>query len=170
MRKKIVRDFAKWTAISALRSGSPLKSGKKIDKLIEMHANLPFLFNRTHPINQNQFDKWHEKAVCAFLENEPALRSRNQVGWAAKIINVYLKTRVYVAKEGRDGLIAAIHPPIDTDLQERLKKEFPRHSWRPMTITSIQSYQGDYIPFIKECRSVADEKRCLPIEVEYYWR
>jgi hypothetical protein len=38
------------------------------------------------------------------------------IGWAVKLINVYLKTLVYLAREGRSGLIESIHPPIDNEL------------------------------------------------------
>ena len=39
-----------------------------------------------------------------------------------------------------------------------------------MTIKSIQSYQDDYMPFVRECRSLAEEVGCLLIEVEWYWQ
>lgn len=165
-RKKIVHDFAKWTALSALRSGSPIKSGERIYKLIEKHGNMTVLFDPTRAISETEFDRWHEKTVLAFCKAEPAL----PVGWAAKIVNIYLKTRVYLAREGRKGLVSVIHPPIDTALQKALSKHFPLRPWRKMTIKSILSYHDDYMPFIKECRSLAKEEGCLPIELEWYWQ
>lgn len=165
-RSKIVHDFAKWTALSALRSGSPLKSATRVYDLIERHADLAALFSTSHPIDETEFDRWHEKTVLAFCKAEPVI----PVGWAAKIVNVYLKARVYLASEGRKGLVSVIHPPIDTGLQTGLKKNFPHRPWRKMTIKSIQSYQDDYMPFIRECRSLAEEVKCLPIEVEWYWQ
>jgi hypothetical protein len=83
---------------------------------------------------------------------------------ADKIINVYLKTSVYLAGEGRKGLVSVIHPPIDTRLLKGLKKNFPHRPWKIKRIKSIQSYQDDYFPFIQECRSLAKEKGFLPIE------
>jgi hypothetical protein len=165
-RTKIVHDFAKWTALSALRSSSPLKSGKQVYALIENHADLAALFAPDPAIDETEFDRWHEETVSAFCEAEPGL----PVGWAAKIINVYLKTRVYIAGEGREGLVMAIHPPIDTSLQQELKRSFPDRPWRKLTITGIRSYQDDYMPFVKECRSLAQEVGCLPIEIEWYWQ
>src|SRR6266852_6245253 len=125
-RKKIVHDFAKWTALSALRSGSPLKSGEKVYHLIETHADLTALFDTTCAIDETEFDRWHEKTVLAFCKAEPDL----PVGWAAKIVNVYLKTRAYLAGEGRKGLVSVIHPPIDYGLQQGLKKKFPHRPWK----------------------------------------
>ena len=169
-RKRIVHDFAKWTALSALRSGSPLKSAKQVYGLIENHADLILLFDAPRAITESDFDRWHEQTVHKFVDVEPALNRTNQVGWAAKIINVYLKTRVYLAGEGRKGLVSAIHPPIDNGLLTGLKKVFPLRPWRIKRIKNIQSYHEDYFPFIEECRRLAKEERCLPIELEFYWR
>src|SRR5260370_39835982 len=104
-RRKIVHEYAKWAAVSGLRSGSPVKSGKRVYDLIEKHGDLTALFDRPRVIDETEFDCWHEKTVLAFCKVEPAL----PVGWAAKIVNVYLKTRVYLAGEGRTGLVSAIH-------------------------------------------------------------
>jgi hypothetical protein len=165
-RKKIVHDFAKWTALSALRSGSPLKSGARVYGLIETHADLAVLFDLTRAIDETEFDGWHEMTIRAFRKAEPDL----PVGWAAKIVNVYLKTRVYLAGDGRKGLVSVIHPPIDYGLQRGLKKRFPPRSWKIKRIKDIRSYQDDYLPFIQDCRSLAKEERCPLIELEFYWR
>lgn len=45
-RKKIVHDFAKWAALTALRSGSPPKSRKQVYDLIENQGNLTALLTR----------------------------------------------------------------------------------------------------------------------------
>jgi hypothetical protein len=165
-RGRIVHEFAKWTALSALRSGSPIKTGKLVYDLIDNHADLAGLFAHDTRINAAEFDNWHEETVLAFCKAQPML----PVGWAAKIVNVYLKTRAYLAGEGREGLVGVIHPPIDTSLQAGLKKMFPHRPWRKMTIKSIRSYKGDYLPFIEECRSLAQEESCLLIEIEWYWQ
>jgi hypothetical protein len=169
-RKRIVHDFAKWTALSALRSGSPLKSAKQVYGLIENHADLIQLFDAPRAITESEFDRWHEQAVHTFVDAEPALRRTSQVGWAAKIINVYLKTRVYLAGEGRKGLMSVIHPPIDSGLLKGLRKKFLLPPWKIKSIKGIQSYQDDYLPFIEECRSLAKKEGCLLIELEFYWR
>lgn len=169
-RTKIVHDFAKWTALSALRSGSPVKSGKQIYNLMENHADLKVLFEPARAIDQVEFDRWHEKTILKFCEKEGAFKSPPQVGWAAKIINVYLKTRVYLAGEGRKGLVSLIHPPIDGGLAKGLKMHFPKRPWKFKSIKGIRSYQRDYFPFIQECRSLAEKEGCFPIELEFYWQ
>jgi hypothetical protein len=165
-RKRIVHDFAKWTALSALRSGSPIKSGEEIYNLLDHHADLTALFDRAGAIDEAEFDRWHEKAILASCEAEPDL----PVGWAAKIVNVYLKTRVYLAGEGRKGLVSVIHAPIDYELQRGLKKAFPNRPWKIKRIKDIRSYKDDYLPFIRDFRSLAKEEGCPPIELEFYWR
>lgn len=165
-RPKIVHDFAKWTALSALRSGSPLKHADRVYGLIDDHADLPVLFDVPDKIDEAEFDHWHEETIHAFCKAEPDL----PVGWAAKIINVYLKTRVYLAGEGREGLTATIHPPIDYGLQRGLRKEFGKRPWEIMRIKDIRSYDEDYRPFIRDCRTLAKKNGCLLIELEFYWR
>jgi hypothetical protein len=61
------------------------------------------------PINRSTFDARHARAVREMIEREPRLN----VGWATKIINVYLKTRAYIGAQGRHHLKEMIHPPID---------------------------------------------------------
>ena len=169
-RKRIVHDFAKWTALSALRSGSPLKRAERVYGLIECHADLPVLFDTTRAIDETEFDRWHENAVIDFVAADPALKMSSQVGWAAKIINVYLKTRVYLAGEERKGLVSVIHPPIDFGLQQGLKKKFRHRPWKIRRIKEFRSYQDDYLPFIQDCRFLAKEEQCPLIELEFYWR
>jgi hypothetical protein len=164
-RRKIVHDFAKWTALSALRSGAPLKTGNRVYSLIDK-ANLAVLFDSNRAVDDTEFDRWHEKTVLAFCGAEPTL----SVGWAAKLVNVYLKTRVYLAGEGRKGLVSVIHPPIDYGLQHGLKKKYPNRPWKIKRIKDFRSYQADYLPFIQDCRSLARKEGCLLIELEYYWR
>lgn len=171
IRAKIVDDFAKWTALSALRSGAPIKSKEAIYRLLDKAANHQALFDSTlGPISQEQFDQWHEAAVLRLCEAETGLKEKSQIGWAAKIINVYLKTRVYVACDGREGLALAIHPPIDNGLVQGLKKNFRDRAWAIRSIKGITSYHDHYMPFIRECRQVAKDKDCLLIEVEFYWQ
>ena len=43
------------------------------------------------------------------------------VGWAAKLLNVYLKTAVYIGSLGPRELVAHLHPPIDGGLWSGLE-------------------------------------------------
>jgi hypothetical protein len=92
------------------------------------------------------------------------------VGWAAKIVNVYLKRSAYLAGEIREGLVSAIHPPIDFGLQQGSTKKFPHRPWKIKRIKEFRSYQDDYLLFIQDCRPLAKKERCSLIELEFYWR
>src|SRR5678815_4454595 len=121
VRKAIIATYAEWTAMSALRSGAPIKSRRDVYTALR-RVNIDFLFTKAlGPINRKTFDKWHANAVQGMVERDPRLT----VGWATKIINVYLKTRVYIGAQGRHHLKEMIHPPIDAGLWLGLKRRFP---------------------------------------------
>jgi hypothetical protein len=100
VRKAIIATYAEWTAMSALRSGAPIKSRRDVYTALR-GVDFGVLFeDALGPINRATFDAWHADAVRAMMKREPRLT----VGWAAKIINVYLKTRVYIGAQGRHNL------------------------------------------------------------------
>src|SRR6266850_2066877 len=122
------------------------------------------------PINRTTFDAWHANAVEAMIDREPRLT----VGWATKILNVYLKTRVYIGSQGRHHLKEMIHPPIDAGLWLGLERRFPNrpdildrtHCVR--RIKDIVDYEC-YHRIIDGCRSAAKTLDCELIEVEQLW-
>lgn len=170
VRKTIIATYAEWTAMSALRSGAPIKSRRDVYTTLR-GVNFLVLFNDDlGPINRATFDAWHADAVTAMIEREPRLT----VGWATKIINVYLKTRVYIGAQGRPHLNEMIHPPIDAGLWLGLKRHFPN---RPdilkrtncvRRIKDIVDYEC-YLRIIDGCRAAAKELGCELVEVEQLW-
>lgn len=92
-----------------------MKSGADIYGLIRQVPFEQLLDRASPPISRPEFDKWHRAATLALTDANPKLC----VGWAAKIINVYLKTSVYVGGMGRAGLATLIHPPIDGGLWKK---------------------------------------------------
>src|SRR5262249_12348004 len=120
VRKAIIATYAEWTAMSALRSGAPIKSRRDVYTALR-GVDFEVLFDEAlGPINRSTFDAWHAEAVQDMLLREPRLT----VGWAAKIINVYLKTRAYIGAQGRHHLKEMIHPPIDAGLWLGLQRRF----------------------------------------------
>jgi len=101
--------------------------------------------------------------------------NRLPIGWAVKLINIYLKTRVYIAREGRDGLIKCIHPPIDNGLWNGIMGEYgnePTIINKPhsvSTIKDIYTYEI-YKNIIEGCCLVAERRRCLLIDIEELWQ
>jgi hypothetical protein len=170
VRKAIIATYAEWTAMSALRSGAPIKSRREVYTAIR-GVDFAVLFdNALGPINRTTFDAWHAHAVQEMIKHEPRLT----VGWATKIINVYLKTRVYIGAQGRHHLKEMIHPPIDAGLWLGLKRRFadrPDILERTNCVSRIKDivdYEC-YRRIIDGCRVAARALNCELIEVEQLW-
>nr|MBA3560844.1 hypothetical protein [Gemmatimonadaceae bacterium] len=108
------------------------------------------------------------------VEDLLACERRLNVGWAAKILNVYLKTRCYVGAEGRHDLSKAIHPPIDGGLWLGLKRHFGERSDildRSNCVERIKDINeyDCYERIIDGCRDAATELGCKLIEVDHLW-
>lgn len=170
IRAPIISTYAHWTALSALRSGSPVKSRAQVYGLLKVVPFDRLLEPSNRPIKEAEFASWHHDAVLGLCERESPLC----VGWAAKLVNVYLKTYVYVGGLGRPGLVSAIHPPIDGGLWAGVKKRFherPDILAKTHVVHRIRDI-GDYPTYttiIAGFRAVAEELGCLLIEVEQLW-
>ena len=171
-RRKIILDYAKWTALSALRSGATVKSRKDIYRLLDT-VNFGVVLGSSGEISALEFDAWHEKETKALSDRQskPPL----QIGWSAKLINVYLKTAAYVGELGRQGLRNVLHPPIDGGLRDGFEQHFGKDSdtftktFRVKTIKGITDY-SIYREIIDGCEEAAKELGCLLIEVEQLWQ
>ena len=65
VRTAIIATYAEWTAMSALRSGAPIKSRRDVYTALR-GVDFPVLFdNELGPINRATFDAWHASAVKA---------------------------------------------------------------------------------------------------------
>jgi hypothetical protein len=170
VRTQIVSTYAEWTALSALRSGSLVKSRQSVYRAIRGLDFSSLFDSGLGPFHQPEFDSWHRDTVEKLQEREPRLN----VGWAAKIVNVYLKTRVYVGGQGRLNLAELIHPPIDAGLWKGLKRRFQDHpeilvqTHRVNRIKSIDTYEC-YRSIVDGCRAAAKLLSCKLIEVEQLW-
>jgi hypothetical protein len=170
VREGIVRTFAAWTALSALRSGAPIKSREDVYRLIRRGYFKQIADTTLGPLSALEFDAWHEHTCAAMLAEE----ARLQVGWTATILNVYLKTYAYVGGLGRSGLVDVIHPPIDTGLWLGLARRFVDrpdildHTNCVKRIKHINDY-ACYRRIIDGCRLAAAALGCRLVEVEQLW-
>jgi hypothetical protein len=163
VRKAIIATYAEWTAMSALRSGAPIKSRRDVYTALR-EVDFAVLFaDALGPINRTTFDAWHADAIKAMIEREPRLT----VGWATKIINVYLKTRVYIGAQGRHHLREMIHPGLWLGLERRFLNR-PDILERTHCVRRIKDIV-DYECIIDGCRAVATVLKCELIEVEQLW-
>jgi hypothetical protein len=169
VRFKIIDTYSRWTAFSATRSGCPLKSRNDIYPLLaKVDFNSILLTNKE--IAKEDFNKWHEdnaiKMHCS--------RNEMPMGWTTKIINVYLKTMVYVGQFGRPQLINYIHPPIDNGLWDGLKPSYRKDKliaekiFSKRLIKDIQTYE-EYKVIIGGFELIAEKQGCFLIEVEQFW-
>ncbi len=146
-----------------------VKSRKGVYSLLDAVAFDDVLRSET-PISVDDFEKWHEAQTLALCARPPAV----PVGWAVKIINVYLKTAVYVGQLGGEELRAAIHPPIDAGLKKGLRTRFPnqlpllKQICRVRRIKDITEYKT-YRDIIDGCKELAKVANCSLIEVEQFW-
>lgn len=169
-KAQIIAQYAEWTALSALRSGAPIKSRRDVYTAIRC-IDFARLFDKSHgPIAAREFNAWHAQAVADLIEIDPRLT----IGWAAKIVNVYLKTRCYIGAQGRHHLSEAIHPPIDAGLWLGLRRRFanrPDILERSNCVTRIKDITeySCYERIIDGCRAAAREMACRLIEVEQLW-
>lgn len=109
--------------------------------------------------------------------SEEELKKPLPLGWAVKMINMYLKSRVYIAQEKvRPGLMSVIHPPIDSYLWEGIKNRYRKDSeiisktHLVEKIQDIDDYENKYMEIIKGLKMVAKSESCLLIEVEQFWQ
>jgi hypothetical protein len=171
-RKQILKSYAEWTVLSALRSGAPIKSKKNVYPLINKINFTEVLDRSKGPITHDQFESWHkdalETAICANS------KLKGQYGWAAKIINIYLKTYCYIGDGGRVGIRECLHPPIDSGLWKGVKRKFPKQQnilEKSHAVTSISSITTHdiYLKLISGFREASKEMNCSLIEIEQLW-
>ena len=167
-RHKIIDNFALWTAVSAAPRRSGLRKNEEICPALEKVDFQQVLCNE-RPIDKQEFDQWHEAQVQRFREE-----AKCSVGWAAKIINVYLKTQCYVGGRGRKGLDEVIHPPFDRVMIGTLKKKYPEFNGllggrnRGFSLTGVERYFR-YQQIIELLASIARRERCKLIEMGQHW-
>ncbi|MCK6380303.1 MAG: hypothetical protein L6Q54_03510 [Leptospiraceae bacterium] len=171
IREKIIIQYSNWTAFSATRSGCPMKSRKTIYPLLEKVNFLEIM--KGNEIQADEFDKWHEKSVKLISRESGNVLS---IGWSAKLINVFLKTAIYVGNLGRKNLIQLIHPPIDQGLWDGISEyllpknsEILKKNHIVTKIKDIQDYKT-YKVIIDGFSELAKQENCLLFEVEQFWK
>ena len=122
-------------------------------------------------IETDEFDKWHKTSVDKVRRKYPGLK--DEYGWVAKLINVYLKTYVYIGGGGRKNLVKLIHPAVDGGLWKGIKEKYPSRNDilskthcvdRINQITNRRIYNR----IIEGFRSISTENGCYLIEVEQF--
>lgn len=174
----VIHSFARWAAASATRQGCPVR-GRALYPYLD---NVPLheILSGERPIFPEEFANWHRRAVEALAIQPPG--NPIGIGWAAKLVNLILKVRVYIGSEGRDGLRKCLHPPIDNQLIQAIRQKYPLQGPegginivlrdkidRFISIVGIDSYDT-YLEIIDGLREVARRENCAELcEVESLW-
>ena len=168
-RKKIIRNFAFWAAMSSARmaqdkNGKPTCRGKNLYKALEK-ADLEKKLDNLYSGKVTDFNEWHRDTAKAIGEKI------NSFGWAAKLLNLILKIEVYIGGLGDKKLASLIHPPLDNKLINEIIKKF--HNFNkiesikkalPIRDVGENTYYNEIIPALKE---VAGKSKF--IELEKLW-
>ncbi|WP_423205364.1 hypothetical protein PGC34_11015 [Pseudomonas kribbensis] len=171
-RDKIIKSYAEWTVLSALRSGSPIKSRVDVYGILKKIDFSDILDKSRDPITREEFENWHKETL--FTLTTTCEKLKHQFGWAAKIINIYLKTYCYIGDGGRINVRECLHPPIDSGLWKGIKRKYKNthhifedtHSKE--TIKEITTHES-YLRIITGLRKVSLDRKCCLIEVEELW-
>ena len=166
-RRKMILDYAKWTARSATRNFGKDYVYRLLDEVAFDDVLQPNV-----AISVSEFNAWHRRETEALC----ARASDLSIGWGAKLINVYLKTAAYVGDLGSKGIRGGLHPPIDTYLWKGLRKHFKKHpniidnACCVNAIKDIEDYDQTYLKIIKGCNEAAGKLNWLLIEVDQLWQ
>ena len=171
-RSAILSAYSRWTVLSALRSRAAAKAKKDLYSLLRDDLFTDVLdASRVH-ICAREFEEWHTASLRWLMSRDKRLSG--QYGWAAKILNVYLKTYAYVGDGGRANLRSVLHPPIDDVVWRGVARQF-RHRQDVLnltdcvtTIATITTHDL-YLTIVSCLRVVASELCCSLIEVEQLW-
>lgn len=174
--KEIIAHFARWVSASAARQGPHELRGKKsyqyVDtiKLIEITAP-------KKSVSSEEFATWHKRTVESLSQ-----RAHVPIGWAAKIVNMVAKVRIYLAKEGHPSLRKLIHPPLDNQLIDEIvrvcrrskdkrinSKETIRLIRQAKPIKGIKTYK-QYTEVITGLQLVASHRGHSLFELELLWK
>ena len=195
-RDKIMHEFAKWTAFKSKRGTDAPGKEPEIFPALDSVDWCTVLQESRGPITSAEFNCWHKSEAESLAKRVIETVSKRlpqpqfSIGWAAKLINVYLKTRCYVGNDGREGIRDVMHPPIDNILVKQLKKEavcllHTETIERPPeiasklyivleplgnfgTIRNIETYE-QYHKIIQACGVIAYFKKFPLFELERFW-
>ncbi|MCE2501136.1 MAG: hypothetical protein J4G13_09770 [Dehalococcoidia bacterium] len=171
---QIADRFGHWTAQSAMRGWSQ----ENVDCALGQLDFDPLFDTELGRIEKENFDRWHANAIqniqrLELKDNNGNPKGTMPLGWAAKMIAMYLKTTCYLAGFGRENLDNVIHPPIDNNLVRNLKNEFKGH---PQLVQGLRAFGGigglsvvAYYACIESCKRIADQRACNLIEVDQFW-
>ncbi len=167
-------NYAAWCAATAARRGLPKGNGPLVSALEA--SDLPALLNGPPdlwPATDTDFAASHSdwcQQVMAIVDKALGADGACSFGRAAKLVAIYIKTRVVVGDLAANPFARVAHPPIDRILLQNLASDpqFPVHVrqlWRGTTWTTLS--EAEYAVVIESLRMVVGEEPWWTIE--QYW-
>ena len=166
-RGEIVLDFARWVAYCSVAG---VAGEGEVYAALDRVDFSPLFDIERGVVSAAEFAAWHRTSTENASRASPSLNA----GYAAKMINEYLKTRCYVGGFGRDGLADVIHPPIDDGLIAGLRKSLSARAELRDDLASIPSMErmngyGEYETLIRVCERAARITGSSLLESELFW-
>jgi hypothetical protein len=113
--------FAAWAAARAAQRG--LANSRTIIAALNGCGVVAMADTRdSQPASADEFDRLHHDWCRALLENLKSAGIKATYGQAAKIIAIYLKSRVVLSGRHDTPFASVIHPPIDSFLLKSLAR------------------------------------------------
>jgi len=164
--------FATWAAARAASVKNyrfPVNLGKQLLEAIGFSGNIENPDDLPHP---DSIDDLHSFWRADMINAAQALDLQISHGIAAKLINVYLKTRFVAGPTAYHPRVAALHPPIDSVLlRELAAQKFGGSSqpWRAAQKRAWSNFSSEeYEELIAQLR--AHLKGQPMWTIEKYWR
>ena len=171
-RWQIAHTFAQWTTRAAVQSQGRHRNFKKdqaaVNSYIEaVDFNRPF-DRSLGSIGEDEFSDWHSEQVRRLM----SCHENINVGWAAKMIAIYLKVTCYLSGFGRECLDSVIHPPFDSNLMEGIAEHNYQTFGNLMSTLQGEISQEQYDAAMRnseEVRRNLSNARIRDIDDTFYW-
>ena len=137
--------FAAWAAATGASASPTCRFSVEIGRaILEATGFTPLLSNPSNMPSPKAFDRVHRKWRLKVITEAKKRKLKFTHGIAAKLINLYLKTRFTLGGHSNHPRVKAIHPPIDSLLIKSVNSTLPRTERMPTAWSKFddETYQG----------------------------
>jgi hypothetical protein len=118
-------NFACWVAARAVQRGLHNGTTKNLTKALELCGIRGVVdLEKDWPTQEKEFDKLHKRWCNSLIKTGKDRGVNLGYGIAAKMIAMYIKTRIVVGGHSTSSFATYAHPPIDSLLLVEILKEY----------------------------------------------